>query len=635
MTLPRLDDDDLALLPELMPGLDFSDPERAAVLKAMNSCDVQAAPGSGKTTLLAAKLMLLAAKWKHTNRGICVISHTNVAAAEIARRLQTNAIGASVLGYPHFIGTIHSFINTYFAIPQLRSKGIDVDSIDNEIFAKAAIAGMQFRYTLREWAQRQKNGSEIIESLIHIGPDLALGTEVGSLPASSTTSWKQAYGLKESLSARGIFRHADTFAFASKLLRDVPSSATAASWRFPLVLIDEMQDTDADQEAILGQIFDSTVVLQRFGDRNQRILSHGKSEAGLTFPRDGALTVSSTMRFFEKIAAIVSSVQEYQAEVKSSRSSEHSPALIVYDDATVTEVIRRFGEFVIESLTEEEIGTLSVKAICSRKSGDSKAAPGRHIPDYHTEFSDKKTTKDGNESIRRLIHDPEGWGVTSMGLASRVRDISRALLLCLRAGKSPLIKDVRDAGQLMRSLRDHGVDVAPLRLLRHELTISTDSTSDERWDATKVLIFNSLKPYLDDAFSLADFTDVLDEGHAVSLPNESQRNRLVVEHAGRSISIDVATIASVKGETHVATLVLDGMVRYLNKHDISTAMPSLALGAPIPKKPPSIKGAYRAVYVGMSRPTTLLAMATHRDRMSAAYLAALQSKGWVVLTVNN
>ncbi|MGM3213530.1 UvrD-helicase domain-containing protein, partial [Klebsiella pneumoniae] len=76
----------------------------------MGSCDVQAAPGSGKTTLLAAKLILLASKWKHSNRGLCVISHTNVAAAEISKRLADSPQGAPLLGHPHFIGTIHSFI---------------------------------------------------------------------------------------------------------------------------------------------------------------------------------------------------------------------------------------------------------------------------------------------------------------------------------------------------------------------------------------------------------------------------------------------------------------------------------------------------------------------------------------------
>ncbi len=65
MTIPVISLSDLDQLAEALPDLDFVDPERRAVLRIMESIDVQAAPGSGKTTLLAAKLLLLAQKWAY------------------------------------------------------------------------------------------------------------------------------------------------------------------------------------------------------------------------------------------------------------------------------------------------------------------------------------------------------------------------------------------------------------------------------------------------------------------------------------------------------------------------------------------------------------------------------------------
>ena len=87
MTIPLISREDLAELQILAPDLDFSDVERQAVLLEAGSRDINAAPGSGKTSILAAKLLLLARKWPFDKRGICVLSHTNVAREEIQRRL--------------------------------------------------------------------------------------------------------------------------------------------------------------------------------------------------------------------------------------------------------------------------------------------------------------------------------------------------------------------------------------------------------------------------------------------------------------------------------------------------------------------------------------------------------------------
>ena len=61
----------------------FSD-EQKAFLKCLDSCSLQSYAGSGKTSTLVGKLHILAQKrvWE-TGRGICVISHTNIAVDEI------------------------------------------------------------------------------------------------------------------------------------------------------------------------------------------------------------------------------------------------------------------------------------------------------------------------------------------------------------------------------------------------------------------------------------------------------------------------------------------------------------------------------------------------------------------------
>lgn len=77
-----INDEDIKWIKSIMPDLDF-DECRIDILKNMTSVDIHACPGSGKTTLLVAKLAILAKKWPYPNKGICVLSHTNVAREEI------------------------------------------------------------------------------------------------------------------------------------------------------------------------------------------------------------------------------------------------------------------------------------------------------------------------------------------------------------------------------------------------------------------------------------------------------------------------------------------------------------------------------------------------------------------------
>ena len=122
----------LGLPVQAFHGPDDND-ARLDVLRSNASIDVSACPGSGKTTLLVAKLAILAKRWTSPSAGICVLSHTNVARLEIENRLGASTAGRSILSYPHFIGTIHGFVNQFVALPWLRSQGIDVVAIDDDI----------------------------------------------------------------------------------------------------------------------------------------------------------------------------------------------------------------------------------------------------------------------------------------------------------------------------------------------------------------------------------------------------------------------------------------------------------------------------------------------------------------------
>ena len=639
MTIPLIELADVEQLASAFQDLDFNDPERRAVLLTADSADVQAAPGSGKTTLLAAKLLLLAQKWPHPNRGVCVLSHTNVARDEISKRLSQTAIGSRLLSYPHFVGTIHAFVNQFLALPLLRSDGHAVDVIDNDIFATRAVAALPYKYTLNGWVKNNPHqGPSAISTLRYEGPDLQLGWEDGNLPAAGTPSHAQAKQLKDELAAKGIFRHEDMFAYAARLLKRVPDVPKLVSLRFPLVLIDEMQDTSWGQEELLNQLFDKTVVMQRYGDRNQRILSSSKDAGKLTFPRDGCLHVTTTKRFTENIASAVRAVQEYGEPIAASAGDgTQPPMLILYDTVSAPRVIEHFGRLILATLPDTILQTGVVKAVCARKQSDANQCAGRHLGDYWPAYTTSTTTRTGEESIFRLLSDHPEMGVAAMNLNRRVRDVRRAILLCLRAASSQAVKGVRDASGLMRHLESLGFETAPIRILCRRLTIGRGhSASAAAWASTLDVLYDGLISLFPPGFFREAFHALpIFELPLVGTVAAQSSNECVVTHDGRSVCIHIGTTASVKGETHVATLVLEAYGGQSRKFDLQTALTNIFDGTPISKKASElVRGQYRNLYVAMSRPRHLLCLAMNKERIEPGKVEALLAKGWAISEIS-
>lgn len=115
----------------------FDDP-RVEIIKKDGSCYVQACPGSGKTTALLAKLIILANKLPlDDGRGVCVLTHTNVAIDEIKAKVGPKA--DVLFSYPNFFGTIQTFLHKYVAAAALHYfYGSQIQYVDNDI-AKAVL----------------------------------------------------------------------------------------------------------------------------------------------------------------------------------------------------------------------------------------------------------------------------------------------------------------------------------------------------------------------------------------------------------------------------------------------------------------------------------------------------------------
>lgn len=122
----------------LLKGERPFDETRVGIIKNDSSCYVQACPGSGKTTALLAKLIILANKLPMADgKGVCVLTHTNVAIDEIKSKLGPKA--DILFRYPNFFGTIQTFLHKYVAAAALHYYyGSQIQYVDNDV-AKAVL----------------------------------------------------------------------------------------------------------------------------------------------------------------------------------------------------------------------------------------------------------------------------------------------------------------------------------------------------------------------------------------------------------------------------------------------------------------------------------------------------------------
>lgn len=634
MILPTIEPADLEALSDLAQDLSFVDAERRTVLLENATRDIHAAPGSGKTTILAAKLLLLARKWPNARRGVCVLSHTNVAREEIQRRLSQTADGSRLLAYPHFIGTIHGFVNQFLALPLLRSYCIQIDVIDDDAFAKRALA-LAFRQPkLLYWMKKDSGVADMVSTLCFKGADLKLSCEKGALPSTAAPTHALLNDIKHRLMKEGIFRHRDMFAFAESLLCSTPQMSQLLSRRFPLVFIDEMQDTSWTQEELLNKLFDETVTVQRFGDVNQKILSNDEGAEKLTFPRAGYLSIRTSKRFGPTIAKSVSSVQMIGAPVIGERDDTHLPTLILYDEKRTHDVINKFGELVLENFTDAELAGATVRALCARKGGDGKVAPGRHLVDYWPNFAQELHLSSARQDcFWVLLAEKKRTVGGAATLSERASDIRRALLLVLRAAQVPFISDVREGRQLLRRIDDYGLPIISVRRLIRDLSVSSGlSDSIEARAQVPALFFKALAGLLPDDISLEEFAALPVFAEPELPPTADTESRTcVVEHRSRRLEVHIGTVASMKGETHLASLVLESYGGQSRRHDLKEALPILAdLHDLDPNMSKLLQGQFRNLYVAMSRPTQFLCLASNRARVSEECLVKLTAMGWPI-----
>lgn len=227
---------------------------------------VKACPGSGKTFSVAARLArLLQSNELGRHQGIAVLSFTNTACEEIKKKLKEEFGIKEEIGYPHFIGTIDSFINNYIFLPYGHLK-IDCKGrpeIVGTEFNKwyeydSSLTKCYYEDGIRKISDRDPN--YYFDKVSFQFKDNHEKAFPLCPPSSYHFSWsnpknrnkiQKIIEAKNIHFARGKANQADANYIAYKTIKDKPVIGKNLVERFPIIIIDEAQDSTDIQMSII------------------------------------------------------------------------------------------------------------------------------------------------------------------------------------------------------------------------------------------------------------------------------------------------------------------------------------------------------------------------------------------------
>lgn len=117
-----------------------------------------------------------------------------------------------------------------------------------------------------------------------------------------------------------------------------------------------------------------------------------------------------------------------------------------------------------------------------------------------------------------------------------------------------------------------------MRLLCRTLAVDGSlGASKARRLKVRSLFYSWLKGLLPAAMPMADLAKLSVFEEPDDAPEVELHQRLCrVEHGGRQVDVEIGSVASMKGETHLATLVLESFGWPSRRFDLKLAMPVLA-----------------------------------------------------------
>lgn len=305
----------------------LSDKQREIVFDKSGKFVVRACPGSGKTFCVSARLARLILGWEKEYEGIAAVSFTNVAWREIEKKYSEEFQLGDRISFPHFLGTIDSFINKYIFLPygHLVLKCKSRPTLVGE--PHGIWTGKYFSDSLFDNISYKIDGSFY-----------AINDRV--MPAN----WLDNVNItrsKKNINKGGFATQSDANYFAMKILEGFPQIAKAVALRFPYLIVDEAQDTSEIQMRIIDLLIANGLnEVMLVGDPDQAIFEWNDARPDLLNQKfndwENSIVLNESRRSSQLICNAtfnISSLEEVSSAVSEVvKNFDHTPRVILYND---------------------------------------------------------------------------------------------------------------------------------------------------------------------------------------------------------------------------------------------------------------------------------------------------------------
>ena len=252
-----------------------TDQQRDAIFAKELEFLLRAAPGSGKTWTSSRRFIWRAANWPHSVGGLALLSFTNSAIREF-KTATINVGRRDFLSDPNYVGTFDSFVERYVLTP---FGHLLTGSDKRPRLFPGPRPGDWNNTQLKGWTDG-KGGRKIPIPAWEVIP-YPDGTKL-RFKASTTFGNQPIAGAKDAiheLLSLGFYTHPQRVFWACKLLFKRPHIAGLLARRFPEIIIDEAQDTNAWLLILLNLLRDKGAKITLIGDPDQCIFEFSMADA--------------------------------------------------------------------------------------------------------------------------------------------------------------------------------------------------------------------------------------------------------------------------------------------------------------------------------------------------------------------
>lgn len=342
------------------------------------------------------------------------------------------------------------------------------------------------------------------------GRDMSFDLGGKPFPAQpSAPSFQHAKRAIGAAAQAGYFCYDEMFVWANALLEDHPELPSWLARRFPLVILDEMQDTFELQASILDAVFprnSAKRVVQRVGDPNQRIFDadDSSSESVDPFPDTACCVgIPNSYRFGPDIGTLASpfAVDPVgpsglcgigpRGQGASAQQCRH--AIFVFPDNSTDGILESYGRYVLEELGQKLAAKGPVAAVGHIHQDHPDVQPGHsYYPKTVSHYWDRYTVEISRrdphpKTFVQYVRAAQGMVSDDRMLLRGVDKVASAIIeLARRIGDTG---DLKHKGRTHRTLAaalvDDSAALAIYREVLKDFLLGKVVLSESDWESHK------------------------------------------------------------------------------------------------------------------------------------------------------